>query len=279
MQEFDGSLVEFALLGLPSMILGLFLGPAFGRVSRGRIHGVSLSQIRGIADEITGGPTSWSRSPSRPTRATDDEDNWVPWVIAAFVVTTLYLKYRAGILVGLLLLALSMSLIAVVVLTVASRRGVVSHGPGRASAFLVPLLFTGVGTTTVAFLWNPPAGGTAFRDFIAQYEATGGFGSLQGLMFVVYQILGAAFFIMLAVACLLFSIANLAAIYVAVDAWGQILWRLLHRLLGGFGSPRIFVFCGIAAVLSLVLSGGWAFEWIDRHQTDLPVFPTPTVSP
>lgn len=279
MQEFDRSLAEFAVMGLPSMVLGLFLGPAFGRVSRSRIHGVSLSQIRGIANEICGGPISWSGSPSRPARASEDGDTWVLWVIAAIGVTMLYLKYRAGILVGLLLLAVSMSLIAVFVLTVASRRGVVTHGPGRASAFLVPLLFTAVGTTTVAFLWSPPGGGKEFRAFIAEYEVTGGFGSLEGLLFVAYQILGAAFFILLAVASLLFSIANLAAIYVAVDAWGQILWRSLHRLLGGFGSPWIFLFCGFAALLSLVLSGGWAFEWIDRHQTELPVFPTPTVSP
>lgn len=281
MQEFDASLNEFLALGLPSLILGMFLGPAFGRVSRSGWHGRPMNELRDRADDVTGGQIQWPGRTNR-TYSTSEQDTLAPWFVGAFVVIALYLKYRNVILIGLLFLALGVSVIAVTVLTVASRRGVVSHGAGRATAFLIPILFTGVGTTVVAFLWNPPAGGREFREFIDVYQRTGGFDSLEGLMFVAYQVLGAIAFIALAIASILFSLATLAAIYVAVDAWGQWLWQSVHRLIGGFASPWILGICAFFALVSLALCGGWAFEWATSQPKGFPTIPStplPTVSP
>ena len=228
-----------------------------------------MSQIREIADELSGGPFVLPRGARRESRSSADDSNlWFP-AVAAIVVVSLYLKYRSTILVGILGLALVISIVAITVIVVASRRGVVAPGFWHSTAFLVPLLFTAVGTTAVAFLWDPPAGGEDFRQFVEYYGKTGQFESLDGLGFVLYQVLGAIAFVALAVLSILFSIANLVAIYVAIGSWGAPVWHVLHRVLGRMGSPLVLLLCVPLAVLALLLAGGWAFEWATSSAREL----------
>jgi Mn2+/Fe2+ NRAMP family transporter len=88
--------------------------------------------------------------------------------------------------------------------------------------------------------------------------------------------LGASAFALLAVLSILSSVANLAMIYVAIGAFGQPIWKLVHRVLGSFGRPAFLLLFFLAA-LAIGFAGGWAFEWVSEHST--PQLPTPTSTP
>ncbi|WP_159901317.1 hypothetical protein [Ornithinibacter aureus] len=235
-----------------------------------------MSNIREIADELSGGSFVLPKGARREKRSSaEDPDLWVLGFVL-IVVVSLYLRYRTTILVGILILALAISVVAISVIVVASRRGVVAPGFWHSTAFLVPLLFTAVGTTVVAFLWDPPAGGKEFREFVEYYGETGQFESLDGLAFVLYQVFGAIAFVALAVLSILFSTANLVAIYVAIGSWGAPVWQILHRVLGRMGSPLVLLICVPLAALALLLAGGWLFEWAASSARDLPISVTPS---
>lgn len=111
MQGLQGALLDFSLIALPSMVIGVFLGPAFSRVARAEAFGIPLEEIRAEADAVAGRGEAPTRT--RKTAANKDEsDNLVLWVGGVLIVVTLYLTYRVQILIALLLLAGSISVVA-----------------------------------------------------------------------------------------------------------------------------------------------------------------------
>ncbi|CAN5547825.1 hypothetical protein BH23ACT6_BH23ACT6_13010 [soil metagenome] len=212
MDGFQGAAIEYALIALPSMLLGVFLGPAFGRVARSEMLGLPLSDIHEEATAVAGRISRPERA-RRETSTSEESDTLALWALGALGVVVFYLNFRVQILIALLLLAVAISTVAVVVLLGASRRGVVAPTYGRAVAFVVPILFSVVGVVTVVFLWDPPAGGAMFTEFVDHFNRTQGFSSLEGVGFVIYQILGGISFIALALGSICFSLSNLSAVY------------------------------------------------------------------
>lgn len=123
---------------------------------------------------------------------------------------------------------------------------------------------------TVVFLWDPPAGGALFSEFVEHFNRTKGFSSLEGLGFVFYQILGGISFIALALGSICFSLSNLSAVYLAVGAGGQWLWKATYWCVGGFGRPTVpYLLCPLA-IAAVILSGGWAYGWVTNVSIDMP---------
>lgn len=262
MQSVSGGLLGALLILLPSMLMGMFLGPAFSNMSRG-LEGVPIEYLRQYADEVcrvARGPQSPPPSQKRATSGDDGNEALVLWVIGVVVAVSVYVKYRLPILLVLLTLALAISVVAVLVLAVASRRGVIARSYGRAIAFLAPVIFSAVGIVVVSWMWQPPRGGEVLRRFVDSYR-TAGF-QLEGFGFVVYQLLGAIFFVSVALGCIMFCVANLCAIYIGVDAWGQTLWRWIYGHIGGAARPRVFWVLGAASLISLLLASGLVFQWL-----------------
>lgn len=141
MNGFEGVGLEYVLIGLPSLLLGIFVGPAFGRVARSKMLGLPLSDMHEEAGLITARAARPERARKR-TSGSEENDVFAVWLLGAVGVVIFYLNFRVQILVVLLLLAVAISSVAVVVLLVASRRGVVAPSYGRAVTFIVPILFS-----------------------------------------------------------------------------------------------------------------------------------------
>lgn len=60
----------------------------------------------------------------------------------------------------------------------------------------------------------------------------------------------------------LLQLGNLSAVYIAVDAWGQWVWRATYWLVGGFGRPGVPLLLPPLAAMAMLLAGGWVYGWV-----------------
>lgn len=249
--------------GFPLFILGWFLGPAFGNLRKQEPGRISLHQVYAGANEVvrTG---SGQRSVTRSRSSTSDDDP-MALVAVLIVAVIVYLKYREPIIVGVLILSLLTSLIAVSVLVIASRAGVISSSLHEGIAFLVPIGFSAVGILDVVMLWNPPAGGEIFDQFMKTWIAEGRIGSITGFIFVGYQVIGGCVFVILSVLATGFSIGTMSAIYVHTEARGQWLWKVSYRATRTACRAPAVIVMFLVSLVSIGFCGGWIFQWLMQY--------------
>lgn len=269
MQDFGGATAA-TIATLPAFALGFFAGPSFGRVTRKTgADTITLEAAYDIADALSG-PRRARRKRSS-TRPSNSENNDL-WLIlgAAVVAVLLYMQFRLAIILALMVIATSISIVTVGVLLVMSRRRIIARSWGRTFAFLVPVAFTPAGIAVTVLLWDPPAGGVEFRRFLAEFARTHTLGGNLSMMeFVLYQLVGALFFTLVAMTSIALSLSTLCAVYVARDAWGQPMWQFLHRNLPG--PTTWWSFAGLSAItaIAVLFTGGWVYEWL-IHQNPPP---------
>lgn len=254
------------------LLLGVVVGPAFTRI-RHTNDGVRLSEVRDYADESTVGIREGiERLLQRPQRTSEltDGDKLLFGGVVVVLVVVAYLRFRAPVLVGLVVLSLLIAIFATVALIRLARAGVITDGRGIASALISSYLAAAVGLINVTLLWDPPAGGQLFRDFLAAFQRGEGFHSIEGMMFVIYQIVGALGFVLVSVFSLMFAFALLSALSIFRKSWGGWLHRLTYGVTAFAWSTWVGVIAVVLSVISVLLSGGWVFTWITQ------VSPAPT---
>ena len=257
---------DWALAGL-STLLGFFLAPAVTRISEAvRGDYVSLATIRQIASEATPPRPGRQRGPRTPSSMSDSE--WLAtWALGIFVAAGLYLKWRLPILVGISALAVTITLTTIFSLWRMSRAAVVAND--RRFKLIVACLAaaTFTGLLNVAWLLEPPSGGDVFRKLLDDYNSTGGFGSIGGLGFVVYQMTGALVYILVALMSIAFCLSIFTSINIYSNTFGQPLWRFAFRKTSPFWGGWILAGGIILAVVSLALCGGWAYSLVLQAST------------
>lgn len=262
------SMIPALIIGVPMFILGLFLGPVWSSLSRTDARRFTLDEIHVRAGEAAGrrviGP---SRRASPPDSGNDQV---LVWGIGAVAAVGLYVKYQAVVLLTIFGLAGLLSVVAALVLLMASRRGVVVPSARLRLALLMPFVFTVVGFFTVVFLRFPPAGGAKLREYLQEADGQGVLQSLDGFGFVFYQLMGAVAFMIVALGSIAFSLANLSGLYIATHAWGQPLWKCTYRWVSGAASTAFVLVLLVVCAVALGLSGGWVYEWVSASQDDWP---------
>jgi hypothetical protein len=262
--------VAEVVLALVFFVVGWVAGPAVAYVSRHTSPtGVTLSEVRNNAAEMTLGISELFQDLfNRPRRSStqSDGDRAIVAVIVGLAVVTAYLTFRVPVLVAIILLSLLLAILATVCLIRMSRAGVIASGRGVVFALLGSYLACGVGLLNVVLLWYPPAGGAAFQDFISMFESTGAFASVEGILFVAYQVMGAVAFLMVGLFSTSFSIALMSAVNIHNGAWGGWLHQFMYAVTSFAWSSLAAVMAIILSAFSVFLSGGWAYSMIGQWQ-------------
>jgi hypothetical protein len=257
------------VLGLPFFMVGLLVAPAFGYISEQVVAAgsVTLRVVLNGADAVAPRPIR-RRTLTRQASSLEDKDRVFVAIVIVVAVVGLYLKYRAPILLGLSIVALIIAIAATVSIVSMSRKRILT-GSHSTTFVLVMLYFAfAVGIVDVALLWNPPAGGELFREYISGESSD----KFLGFMFVAYQVVGAVSYLLVAVLSIGFCIAIMTAINLHTNTWGRWLWKLLFRYTSITWSGWAFGLALFLAALSILCAGGWLFRLLQQLQTvNLPI--------
>lgn len=254
----DKIIVEIAI-GAPGLLAGTFIAPAFGRI---QLHpGASRSSLPEIVNDAKRNyPVRFRPKPRQsPTPHSGSEwDTLAGWAIAAAVVIGLYIKYRTPILVGLVGIASFIALLGAISIINMARKNVVT-GRFSISLSLVALFCaSGIGFLLVAWLWQPPFASAEYINFLE----TGDSGGLNSALFVLYQIIGAISYVLVATICIGFSICVMSSVNLHVGAAGRWLWSFAFRSTSNVWSTVMPFIAIICSIMALAMSSGYAFELI-----------------
>lgn len=259
-------LAEVAL-ALVFFVIGWVAGPAVGYVSRpSTSNGIALKDIRATAADQTDGFGEFFRElfdrPSQNSKQSDG-DRFVVASLVVIGVVWAYLTFRVPILVAIIGLSVLLAILATVCLVRMSRAGVIASGRPVVLALLGSYLACGVGLINVVLLWYPPAGGSAFQEFIRTFESTGAFATIEGFFFVAYQVMGAITFALVGLFSTAFSIALMSAVNIHNGAWGAWLHQVMYAVTS-FAWSRVAAIVAIGfSVLSVLLSSGMVYSFIE----------------
>lgn len=258
--ETTTAIVTNFLLGIPFFIIGLLVAPAFGYVSERVLRAGAIPLHSAMTNAKALMPPAPARRPRRSRSSdTSDGDRLIVAVTVALTVIGLYMKYRGIVLLGITLVALVVAIAATISIVAMSRKGVVSGGRHITAVLLMLYFSFAVGIVSVAFLWDPPAGGELFSQFLERYEQNRTYASFEGIVFIAYQILGAGSYLLVALISIAFSIAIMAAINLHTGTWGRWLWKYLFRYTSVTWSRWMFVGAVLLAAFSIACSGGWLY--------------------
>lgn len=121
-----------------------------------------------------------------------------------------------------------------------------------------------VGFLNAFMLWRPPAGGALFTEFMRQFDATGTYANIDGVIFIAYQVLGAGSYLVVALFSIAFTVAIMTAINLKIRTPGAWLWRALHRVSAFTWTWKSIPFVAAFALFSIASSGGWLYGWLTQ---------------
>lgn len=277
----DSAQVAFGI-GLPSLILGGILGPALRNFRGYEGSDLSLVETREEADVqvpwTIGHLASVIRNLFDGGRGNKSGEGGEGLLIGIafgfFVGVTLFLRYRVAAILGLLIIAIAVCLVTIIVLLVASRKGIVSDGGFTTASLVVPFVYSCAGFFDVAFLWDPPAAGPRFAAFLEDYANTQLL-TPWALGFVGYQVLGALLFAFSALGVMSYCLAAVSSIYITLSVTGQWLWKSIYWITRPAFSVPLVILVAVLVGLSIYLTGGWLFETI-TNRTSIPTIPSST---
>jgi hypothetical protein len=279
--ETQTAIVSNVAIGLPFFIIGFLISPAFGYIARD--PSLTVASIRQVMREALSATEHLFMRRSRVTQrrdsTTSDADRIVIGIVVAAGVIALYMKYRVPVLAAISAIAFLVAVAATISIVMMSRRGIVTGGHRITATLLLLYASSALGIVDVAFLWNPPAGGELFRQFVAAFATSQQLRGLEGMAFVAYQIIGAACYLLVAVLSIAFSIAIITALNIRAAAWGQPIWKFGYRFTSFTWSPWILGVAVLLGTVSVAASGGWLFHWLEQFSTVHTLIPTPATSP
>lgn len=256
----DAIWTEIAI-GLPGLLAGVFIAPAFGRISGS--PGQSASSLPSIVRTAKSKyPAKLRRKQVQANRTTtgSGSDTLTAWIIGTAIVVSLYIEHRERVLIILFAIATAISAIAAISILLMSRKRVVAGNRGVYLALLALFLATGVGFLLVVLLWNPPFATEQYIKFLE----TGKDGGIEGLLFVAYQILGGLSYLVVAFFCISFSICLVSSVNLHVRAAGMWLWSISFRATSGAWSPVVAFITIICSLISIAMSSGFAFTMLQN---------------
>lgn len=278
--ETQAAIIANASIGLPFFVVGFLISPAFGYIARD--PSMTVAPIRQVMREaLIATRDLFTRQPrmvQRRASNTSDADRIVIGIALGVGVIVLYMKYRVPVLATISVIAFLVAVAATISIVLMSRRGVVTGGHHITVILLLLFVSSVLGIVDVALLWNPPAGGELFRQFVAAFATSRRLQGLEGIAFVAYQIIGAACYLVVALFSIAFSIAIITALNIRAGAWGQPIWKIGHRFTSFAWSPWILGLAVFLGAVSVVASSGWLFHWLEQFSAASAVIPTPPTS-
>lgn len=248
------------LIGLPFFVIGSLMGPAFGKATLAPSEGrADLKHILEFALRLV--PRRAARIKQQSSSSnTSDWDRLAIWGVGAFLVIKLYLKFHTEILVTLAMIAVAIIFATALSLVLMSRKEAVANNVRTGATLSALLVAFVVGIVCVSFLWNPPVGDSTLQGMLNEDSPA----TLTGLLYVGYQVVGAGAFLGLAVFCIAFCIALMAALNLYSGAAGQWLWRIMFRYTS-FAWSKWTIFSGVVlAAFAIMFAGGWMFDWVSK---------------
>jgi hypothetical protein len=273
-----GDIAVGTAIGGPLAVFGLIVAPAYANIRDGTSRGadITLGQAweRASAETYRAprGPRRIKHS-SGPSSTEDDDYTWlIVATVIGLVVVRFYTLHRGAILWVLFGICCSVFVASAGSIIALSRRDVLA-GPGWSRALLAGVVLVAIGTIDIVWLVYPAVHADYFARLLRAYQTHGRL-HIAPIFFILYQILGAIFFALVAVAFVRVACGCVSAAYLALSLKFRPLWRVVFRFASGLTGPLAVVATIITAGLSMTLTSGYAYNLL----TKIELLHVPTVA-
>jgi hypothetical protein len=260
------------IFGLAMMVVGAIITPAFVKIRNGGAHGHALTLTQAIASATA----ATRRRRQRRTATTkvkpdrQDGDEWTPiisFVVVGFIVVRLYTLYREPVLWALFGVCAAVFLAACTSIVTLSRNDVLA-GRGWSFALLWGVLLVAVGVLDLVWLVYPAFHQDYFARLLKAFQNHGGV-DLDSVLFVGYQIVGAALFAVVAFSFLCVASACVSAAYLALGIRFRWFWVAMYRATSFHANHpmRLVAVTLLVAALSAAFTSGWLYNLVGDHPT------------
>lgn len=246
----------FAVLGAT---IGGVIGPAISWILSPAGSGISLREIR----EMAGSGRLVNRNKrSREQNQDGQDEDLLSIALLAFVGVFLYLKLRPWILAIISIISIIVGIIACFIVFIARRREIIAGGRSTILCVVLPFLYASVGIVVASLLWWVPGAPPEVRQALAACSMDGTKVGPEGVLYILYSMLGGFLYLFLAVGVIWWDVALISAIYAAQEARPRFLWKTIAGrvpLSLGWGMPIWGVVCSVVAI---VLASGKGYVWL-----------------